>query len=257
MYRLYLSKSIVSKPDWRTTGNLSINKMHGKYDLGAGVKYGRAIADLPFFAPVFKASVSIAHRKYFPLEDVSEAIWPERETTPIILKIAWESYVSVNFELEQGIEAAEDDEEYYRYSMSIDKKNKYFEGRAFIGTSGNDAVQEKFDPSYEGGMKGYPSFQHYYKELAALNLLLKYPLISFIGMRAFGNYLNPMVDGHSASEVGFGLMFGNSMAGLIVDMPMYLSDTEIDGKDWSASRFRIQLHLVSYKGIPKWDFLIN
>ena len=256
-YRLHLSKNIMSKITWRTTGNVSINRMHGKYDFGAGIKYGYAIPDLPFFAPMFKASLSLSHRKYLPIEDVDEAVWPERETTPVILKITWESLVSAHLELEQGINAARDDQEYYRYSMSLEKKGEYFEGRAFIGTSGGDAVQERFDPSYEGGMKGYPSFQHYYSDLGALNLLLKYPLVSFMSLRAFGNYIDPMLDGHTAVESGLGLMIGNSMAGLIIDVPAYLSDTHIDGKRWSAGRVRVQLHLISYKGIPKWDFLIN
>ena len=257
IYRLFKSKTISSTESWKSTCNISLNRVHGKHDYGAGVKYGKTLSPSPMFFPELKLSTSIAHRRYYTLENVDELVWPERDTTPITLQLSLFSLVNADLVFERGFRISGDDDTYYRHTMTIEKRKRYFSWRLFMGTSGGDAVQDRFDPSLEGEMKGYPPFRYYYDHLMSINLLLKHSLVSPINLRLFGNHINPMTGGYSASEFGFGMMVGNDAFGLIVDMPVYLSETSIDGKEWNSRRFRVQLNLLSFGKGPKWDFLID
>ena len=257
IYRLFKSKTISSATSWKSTCNISLNGMHGKHDNGVGVKYGRTLASRPMFFPELRISASIAHRRFYTLEDVDESIWPERDTTPIRLELSLLSHVNADLEFERGFRVSGDNDTYYRHTMAIEKRKRRYSWRLFVGTSGGDAVQERFDPSHEGGMKGYPPFLYYYDHLMSVNLLLKHSLVSPINLRLFGNHINPMTGGYSASEFGFGLMMGNGVFGFIIDMPVYLGEADIDGKEWNMSRFRLQLNLFSFGNEPKWDFLAD
>lgn len=259
LYRFFFSKSISSSTSGRSTCNLSFNRMHGRYDYGVGIKYGRypkLSIQVPY--PALRISATLTRRHYYGLENVDEKLWPTRNATPVKMQLSWLTHLSADLELERGLKIFSDDDTYYRYNFTIERQGHFYYGRVFIGTSGGDAVQERFDPSYEGGMKSYPSFRYYYDHLMSANLLLRHSLVSPINVRLFGNYINPMTGGYSVSEFGFGISLGESW-GIIVDMPVYLSETLIDGKQWNWNRFRVQFHLFSPKPkrVPKWDFLIR
>jgi len=257
IYQLFKSMDIASTRSWTSTCNVAASNLRGKHEFGVGLKYGRALTSSPMNFPELRVFTTIAHRRYYTLEGVDGETWPERDTTPITLRLSAHRYVPIDIEFERGFGISDADDTYYRHTMTFEKKTRSYSGRLFIGTSGGDVVQERFDPSHEGGMKGYPPFRYYHDRLVGINLLLKQPIMAPISMRLFGNHINPMTGGYSASELGFGLMVGTEMFGFIVDMPVFLSETDIDGKEWNLDRIRIQLNLFSISREPRWDFLID
>lgn len=260
MYRGYVSRKISSSADSRWTYDLSSERMRGRYESGVGMKYARYWSPVPMKVPIpipaMTTTLGFTHRQYHRLEHVGDNIWPIRNTTPLKVRVAT-SLLPASIEFEQGLKVFPADEAYYRCDLTIERERPFYYGRVFVGTSGGDAVQERFDPSDEGGMEGYPPFRDYYDHLLGANLLLKHRVLSLIGGRVFGNCVSPMSGGYSVSEFGVGVAVGDELFNLVLDMPAYLSDSNIDGKRWDFSRFRIQVRLFSPKRTPKWDFLIN
>ncbi len=243
--------------------NLFTEKIDGKYESGAGVTYGREANESrrgPFSST--NASIKISHQQFYRLKHVEEQMWPERRATPVAFRVSAQPFnIRATLSMERGLKVFPKDDSYYRYdfesSWSIYSKKKTgfthrqeLRARVFVGTANEDAAQRRFDPSVEGEMKSFAPFIRYYDHMLAANLLFQRQLFPMLKVRTFTNYVNPMTGEDPVYEFGLGLGLGpepESLFGLTLDMPFYVSDLNLDNEHWSFDRFRIKIYLLSLR----------
>ncbi len=257
IYRCNISRKMSNSEIWRSTYHLLSERMRGRYESGMGIKWARyfSINQIPIPIPLISTTIDFSHRNYYNLNNVDESIWPLHDTTPLTVRITL--FLNTTLRYEKGFKVFPEDKAFDLLDLTIEKESRYYYGRLFVGTSHGDAAQERFDAAEEGGFKSYPPFSGFHDHLLAANLLLKHKLISKLDGRLFGNYMSTMNGDQPVFEFGFGLSVGNRFLGIALDMPVYIDDPEFDEKRWNFDRFQVQASLFNFKGIPRWDFLID
>ena len=236
--------------NWSMSLDANANRGFGKEILSCALRFDRW-EDL-FAISLFKASAGLENRWYYTPDKLGNDIWPACRVLPVFTDISTKGALSgiiARIRVEKGLNVSERSKDYLRTELSVKRNGSFYSASVFLGNTNENAAQDRFDLTLEGGMKSYSPYSHYSDELFASNLLIHHPIFSCLGARYFTNYVNSL-DGDHAFEFGIGMfidifninpsVISTGLARLIIDVPAYLNDGLISGDHWSVRSFFIR-----------------